>query len=596
MSDILSPEIDVPTHRGFTARAVVTGMVLGGGLSLCNIYLGLKIGWGMNMAITAALLGFALWSGLVRALRLRPFGMLENNMSQMSASAAAAISSAGLVAPIPALTMLNGTVLTWPQLSAWVLSVGLVGVVAAIGVHKQLLGDPTLRFPSGIATAHTLKEMYAHGAEAVARVKMLLWGGVAGATSKLLNVLLHPSNLMVPVTFGAGGRIPNGYSLANLTVSLEPSLLMIATGGIIGLRSALSMLLGAVVAWGILAPITLERGWMMVGPADPLKPWFSTSVQWLLWPGVTLMVVGSLTSFAYSGPAILASLLRPRATSSTGGADPRDVSRRAYYVALVLVILGSCGMQIALFDIKPWLSVVAVALSFGLAIVAGRVSGETAVTPVSAMGKVTQLTFGVIDPSNVASNLMSANVTGGAASQCADLLHDLKAGALLGSWPKHQAVAQAAGVLAGALVGSAAYLVLLPDPANQLMTDQWPAPSVATWKAVAELFQKGLSAMPPYAMEAMTIAAAVAIGLVLTEKRGPKAWRAWTPSPVSIGLAFTIQAYTVLAFLLGATIMALGERYAPKWTGRFGIVLCAGVIAGESIIGVGDAFWKMFGG
>jgi len=41
-----------------TIRAVLTGMVLGGILSLCNIYSGLKIGWGFNMSITAMLLGF----------------------------------------------------------------------------------------------------------------------------------------------------------------------------------------------------------------------------------------------------------------------------------------------------------------------------------------------------------------------------------------------------------------------------------------------------------------------------------------------------------------------------------------------------------
>jgi O-acetylhomoserine/O-acetylserine sulfhydrylase-like pyridoxal-dependent enzyme len=80
------------------------------------------------------------------------------------------------------------------------------------------------------------------------------------------------------------------------------------------------------------------------------------------------------------------------------------------------------------------------------------------VTPIGAMGKVTQLTFGVLDAGNPASNLMSANVTGGAASQCADLLHDLKTGMMLGSHPRHQYVAQASGVLGGAVVGSNALI------------------------------------------------------------------------------------------------------------------------------------------
>ena len=585
-----------PLDRGYTARSVVTGMILGGGLSLCNIYLGLKIGWGMNMSVTAALLGFGMWAGLSRAFGLRPFGMLENNLNQTAASAAAAISSAGLVAPIPALTLLNGTVLTWPQLTVWVLSVGLVGVIAAAGVRTQLLVRSGLTFPGGYATGETLKEMYAVGGDAAARVRMLVVGGLLGAGSKLLNLLAHLPHLAIPHTLGAGGKVASGYTLANLTFSLEPSLLMVATGGIIGLRATISMILGAILAWGFLAPMALEAGWMKPGPADLMKPWFTTGVQWLLWPGVTMMVVGSLTSFAFSMRSILAGVLDATRGAAPDASDTTDVSRRSFWIALAVVLVASTVLQVGFFDVKPWLAALGVLLSFLLAIVAGRVSGETGVTPVGAMGKVTQLAFGVMDPSNVASNLMAANVTGGAASQCGDLLHDLKTGSMLGSWPRDQLVAQASGVVAGAVIGSGAYLVLVPDPKNQLLTEEWAAPAVATWKAVAEVFQQGISAMPTMALEAMAIAGVAACLLALAEKLAPAQLRPWIPSPVSVGLAFTVQAYTVLSFLIGAGLMAIGQRYAPSWTSRFGIVICAGIIAGESIIGVGDAFMKMFGG
>ena len=92
------------TMRQLTIRAVATGMVLGGLLSLCNLYSGLKIGWSNNMSVTAALLGFAFWRALASARAIAPFTLLESNVSQTAASAGAAISSAGLVAPIPALT------------------------------------------------------------------------------------------------------------------------------------------------------------------------------------------------------------------------------------------------------------------------------------------------------------------------------------------------------------------------------------------------------------------------------------------------------------------------------------------------------------
>jgi hypothetical protein len=54
------------------------------------------------------------------------------------------------------------------------------------------------------------------------------------------------------------------------------------------------------------------------------------------------------------------------------------------------------------------------------------VTGETDTTPVGAMGKVTQLAFGALSPGNINVNLVSANITAGAATSAADLLTDLK--------------------------------------------------------------------------------------------------------------------------------------------------------------------------
>ena len=145
------PPVD-PTVPALTFRAVSTGMLFGGLLSLCNIYLGLKIGWGMNMSIAAALLGFGFWQSATKILKLRSFGVLENNLNQTAASSGASISSAGLVAPIPALTMITGREFGYLELTLWVLSVALVGVVVAIGLRRQMLVTDKLAFPGGVAT------------------------------------------------------------------------------------------------------------------------------------------------------------------------------------------------------------------------------------------------------------------------------------------------------------------------------------------------------------------------------------------------------------------------------------------------------------
>lgn len=577
------------TMRQLTVRAVVTGMVLGGLLSLCNLYSGLKIGWSNNMSITAALLGFAFWRAMSAARGVAPFTMLENNLNQTAASAGAAISSAGLVAPIPALTLLEGTELSWPLLALWTFSVCCVGIVVAISLRRQMLLVDRLPFPSGIASAETLKEMYASGKEAVARVWMLVGAGAVAAAVKFGEHFKVLTKIALPGSYaGAAGTVTAG----NLTLAVEPNLLMVGIGGLIGLRAGLSLLLGSIVAYVVLSPIALAEGWAVAGKPD--LAWFTQLNKWLLWPGVAMMVTSALTSFAFSWRSIGSAFRRSRDEGATTE-DTGEVSRTWWLRGAAVALVLSVGLQVALFDIFWPVALLGVLVSFVLAIVAGRVAGETNVTPIGAMGKVTQLMFGALAPGQVAPNLMAANVTGGAASQCADLLHDLKTGYLIGAMARYQALAQVMGALAGACIGSAAYLILIPDPSTMLLTEEWPAPAVATWKAVAEVFKEGFHAMPDGAAWAILIAGLAGVVLAVAEKTLPARARAWVPSPAAMGLAFVLPAYNAISMCLGAVLASASGRVAPRWSARFVVVIAAGLIAGESLAGVGIAIDSMLG-
>lgn len=594
--DLVSPQL--------TIRAIATGMFLGGILSLCNIYAGLKIGWGFNMSITAALLSYGFWELLHKTLGTPKWGMLENNINQTAASSAASVSSAGLVAPIPALTMLTGQQLTWPILSIWVFSVCLVGVIVAVGLRRQMLLRDKLPFPSGIATAETLKEMYAKGEEALSRVYTLVGTAVFAGSLKLFRAFVYPiKKWTLSLSFAAAAKLKaagvGSYGLYNLTFALDPSLLLVGTGTLIGFRTCVSMLLGAIFAWGILGPQLLEWGWAAPGKAALNASWYRTMVKWLLWPGVAMMVTASLTSFAFSWRSIVAALTGNKgdtAETLTPEEESAEVSRKAFIFGLGGAFVLSVFCQVYFFSIALWLASLGVMFTFLLAVVAARVSGETSITPVGAMGKVTQLVFGVLSPGQVAPNLMAANVTGGAASQCADLLHDMKAGHLMGASPRFQAFAQFFGVLSGSLIGSAAYLVLVPNPQKMLLTDEWPAPAVAAWKAVAELFKVGLQAMPEGSLNAIYIAGALGIILAILEKVAPKFWQNFVPSPAGIGLAFIIPAYNSISMFIGGLAALLLRRYAPEWSERFLVVLAAGLIAGESLAGVISAIVKIIQG
>lgn len=591
----LSSHAQIAAAPELTVRAVLTGMVIGALLTPCNVYSGLKIGWAFNMSVAAGLLAFGFWQALARQLGTRPLCLLENNINQTAASAAASIISSGLAAPIPALAMLTGQTLAWNVLTVWLFAVSLIGVVVAAGLRNQLLERDRLPFPSGVATATTMRQIHGEGTGSADRLGLLLSGIGVAASLKLVSEFLvaipkwAPS---VPVRISAHGT---GVSPANLGFLLDPSLLMVGFGAIAGLRVGISMLLGAVVAWGLLAPVAIDSGWAEAGPADPAVSWFAPLVEWLLWPGATLMVVSALASFAFS----LARVVRRKpfgvrtAKGSADGIAP-VLDGRTFAVALALTLAIAAAAQVAIFSITLVAAVLAVLLSFVLAIAAARVSGETGITPVGALGKITQLTFGIATPGNMTANLMTANVTGGAAGQCADMMHDLKCGQLIGATPRLQILAQVFGVMTGSLAGAAAYLLLIPEPSRMLITPEWPAPAVATWKAVAEVLAGGLDAMPPAALPAMIVAAVAGLVFSIAEHRLPEGWRNLVPSATAVGLAFCIPAWNSISLFLGAVGAALVFRLAPKWAEHRVIVIAAGLVVGESLAGVVAALANVF--
>ena len=577
-----------------TIRAVLTGMVIGALLTPCNVYSGLKIGWTFNMSVAAGLIGFAVWNGLRHAFGTRAFGLYENNINQTSVSAAASIVSAGLAAPIPALALLTGQTLALPVLALWLLVVSLLGIVVAAGLRNQLLVREHLPFPAGVVTAETMRQIHAGGREAAERVRLL--SGCAGlsAVLKVLTTRFAIGPLAPPfsatITSTATGGTTS-VSAMNLGFALDPSVLMLGFGAIAGVRIAASMLLGAVIAWAVLAPIALAHGWISPGPPDANVAWFGDLVDWLLWPGATLMVTASLTTFAVSMARM--ALRRRKGEPAVLEGELQTIGHREMLAGLLIVTVLLVATQSALFDIGLFEGILAVLLSYVLAIVAARVSGETAITPIGALGKITQLTFGAISPGNVTANLMTANVTGGAAGQCADLMHDLRTGQLIGATPGFQIVAQLFGVLTGAFIGAVAYVLLIPDPQAQLITAEWPAPAVATWKAVAEVLSQGVAAMPRGTLPAILIAVVLGIGLALYDSLSDAPIKRYLPSASALGFGFVIPAWIAISLFIGAVLAALVWRFYPKWAQGRVVVVAAGLIVGESLAGVVGAAYSI---
>ena len=595
--------------RQLSPRSIVTGMLIGAVMSISNLYVGLKTGWGLGVTITSCIIAYAVFRALeavVPAYRRNPFTILENYTMSSAASAAGYMSSAGLVSAIPALYLTTGRQLTAVEMMSWLAAISVLGVFMAVPLKRQLINIEKLPFPEGIATAETLKSMHTAGAEALSKARSLFAGAIIGSLVVVFKDVLPAiadwlkqrggSEIWVKLLnkFSLPGEFPllpgtRGETwLKDETIGIECSTIMVAAGAIMGIRVGLSLLLGALFFYGLLAPELIERGWA--------KPGYKGIVNWTLWPATAMMLTSGLLSFALRWRTVLRAFRGLAAIVGTpsGKADPLahiEVPGSWFVIGVTFSGIACVVLGHYMFEVTWWIGIIAVALTFVLSIVAARATGETSVTPIGAMGKITQLMLGAMAPGNATANLMGASITAGAAAHSADLLTDLKSGYLLGGNPRKQTISQLFGVLAGTLVCVPVYQIVV-DPAK-LGSPEMPAPSAKVWEAVARLFVNGIETLhEKHVVGAVIIGAVLGIVLTLLEEFLPARYRRWVPSPIALGLAGVIPAFNSISMFMGALFAWTLSKASPKTDAMYTVSTASGLIAGESLSGVCLQMWQ----
>jgi OPT family oligopeptide transporter len=571
-----------------TIRSTLMGFGLGAVMALSNLYIGLKTGWALGVVITSCILSFS----ICKLLRIR-FSILESNCMASTASSAGYSTGGTMVSGVAAYLMLTGHHMPVHVLALWTFFLAALGVFIAIPMKRQMIDQEQLRFPSGVAAAETLHSLHAEGQDSSDKAAVLASAGAFAGIWKILQGGFE----LIPETWPAAGSAIDkavtiaGQSLSKWTIQLECSSVMMAAGAIIGWRVSWSLLLGAVINYFFLAPAMMAKGAIHVE-----KLGFREITSWSLWPGVAVMVVSSLFLFLLQWKVLLRSVTGFSKSSEEGAGHQALESDRvqvpsSWFLQGSLVAGYGCVFVLCMyFDTKLWVAVVAVLLSFVLCLVACRATGESDITPMGAMGKVAQLTFAGLAPSNMVTNLMTASVTAGAASASADLLSDLKSGYLLGANPRKQFVAQFLGIFAGTLVTVPAFYLMVPL-ATDLGGAKYPAPAAQVWRKVAELLANGFHSLHPTAQQALVYGAIVGLILPLLELLFPKA-KSFIPSATGVGLAFVLPFYNSLAIFLGAVFALIAGRVSSKWAEKYVVPLSAGLIAGESLVGVALELFK----
>lgn len=606
-----------------TLRSALTGMLLGSVLSLTNLYVGAKTGWTLGVGITSVILAFAMFKVLAKIGLADEFTVLENNAMQSIATAAGYMTSP-MISSLAALMLIQNQLIPAWQTMLWIIALAILGVLFAFPFKRRFINDEQQPFPEGRAAGVVMDSLHHGEAEAgLLKAKLLVIFSTLAAVVKFLQSeaiakaggwLWHlpefldewlykkylewtPTILDTPVT--------------NLTLRPELDLPMLGAGGLMGIRTGFSILLGATINYALLAPIFIQQG-------DIKAPiGFRQITFWSLWCGVAMMTVASVMAF-FAKPDILVGAFRKFFSRKDGESDVLghiELPLKVSLVGIPLIGMLVIWMANAFFGVDPVYGVLAIVLVFFFCLIAINSTGLTSITPIGAMGKLTQLTFGVVAPGDKSVNLVTAGITGEVASNSANLLSDIKPGYMLGAKPRQQALGHVLGAIAGAMLSVPIfYMVFIRDGASNLEPEralattatqvgdlnfgEFPMPAATIWRGVADVLAEGLHTIPISAQWTALIGLLIAIVLELLRiKTGGR----FPLSPISIGLGFVIPFATCLTMFAGSFIFWIIERRyrsPDSWMKQVVVEnqepICAGLIAGGALMGIVVAIVEVF--
>jgi uncharacterized oligopeptide transporter (OPT) family protein len=432
-----------------------------------------------------------------------------------------------------------------------------------------------------------------------------------------------------------------GVPYQQLGLAPKLDVAMIGAGGLMGTRVANSLMLGMLVNFVIIAPIMINageippsKGAFIANIDGSIKDfanaeWLRRDIvnKWALWWGVAMMVAASLVSL-FAKPQVIISafaglLGKKKPTNDVLGHI--ELPLWVTYVGVPIFTAIAVWMGHDFFGVQWVHGLLAIPLIIILTLIAVNSTALTGTTPGGALSKITQFTIGSLDRTNPATNLMTAGMTAEVAVNASNLLMDIKPGYMLGAKPRQQAIGHIVGIFSGAIASTPLFFIMFLNPRKEgvegankdvsvwdvmngappasnleslMVDDKFGFPGALQWKGVAQLIADGVSSLPKSALIAMAVATVVAIAFeiarMMTRGKFPL-------SALAIGLGVVLPPESTLMMWAGSMFF-----WAMKaWLGRRESTakllfvdshesICAGLIAGAALIGIGEKLVETF--
>ena len=574
-----------------TVTSVIMGCILAVIFGAANAYLGLRVGMTVSASIPAAVISM----GVIRVI-LRRNSILESNMVQTIGSAGESL-AAGAIFTMPALFLWAEEGLTSKpgivEITLIALCGGILGVLFMVPLRNALIvkEHATLLYPEGTACADVLLA----GEEGGANASTVFSGMGLAAIFKFVVDGLK----LLPADVSAAFKSFKG----EIGMEVYPALL--GVGYIVGPKIASYMFTGSLIGWMVIIPLICLFGpdtWMYpAAEGTTIAQLYANGGAAAIWStyvkyiGAGAIATGGIISLIKSLPLIVTTFRD--SMKSMKGSKNTSTERTAQDLPMQFILLGVVAMVFIIW-VVPAIpvtllgAVIIVVFGFFFATVSSRMVGlvGSSNNPVSGMAIATLLiaTFAIKSSGKTGIDGMTAAIAVGSviciiAAIAGDTYQDLKTGYLLGATPKKQQMGEMLGVVvSGLAIGGVLYLL---DAAWGYGTAEIPAPQAQLMKMIVEGIMGGNL---PWGLVFVGVFLAICLEIL----RIPV-------MPFAIGLYLPI--YLNATIMIGGIVRGLLDRRkgvdekTKTAQATDGTLYCAGMIAGEGLVGILLAIFAVVG-
>lgn len=607
-----------PWRDQITIRGIVASVLIGIIYSIIVMKLNLTTGLVPNLNVSAALLAYVFittWTKILQKANVvtAPFTRQENTIIQTCAVACYSISVGGGFGSY----LLGLDKSTYEQAGVdtegnppgsykepaldWMIGflfvVSFVGLLALVPLRKIMVIDYKLPYPSGTATAVLINGFHTTKGDKMA--KKQVQGFMKFFTMSFVWSFFQ--------WFYSGGESCGFINFPTLglkawkqTFLFDFSMTYVGAGMICSHLVNLSLLVGAVLSWGVMWPLISEKkgDWY---PKNIKESSMKSLNGYKVFISIALILGDGLYNFLktlfFTVRSMHGAFNKKILKAEDKNQTIDDLRRNEVFIRESIPIWVACvGYMIfsiisiivipVMFPQLKWYYVlVAYVLAPSLSFCNAYGAGLTDMNMAYNYGKVALFVLAALSgkDNGVVAGLIGCGLIKSIVSISSDLMHDFKTGHLTLTSPRSMLISQGIGTAIGCVVAPFSFFLFYKafDVGNP--DGEYKAPYALIYRNMAILGVEGFSALPHHCLQLCYGFFAFAVLANLLRDIMPKKFGKWVPLPMAMAVPFLVGAYFAIDMCVGSLIVYLWHKIDSKKAGFMIPAAASGLICGDGL-------------